>query len=107
MPAKVTIRALLTKDLGKKAADAMAATIDKMISEKKSAAQIERAIQADLIKHTAAQVTAAMARASAPIKSSVGVEAKIGVCSRVGPQIKVHVEPRIQVGPGPLRKGPK
>lgn len=47
MPAKVNIDALLRKHLGKEVADAMTAKVDKMISEKKSAEEIEKALQAD------------------------------------------------------------
>lgn len=53
MPAKVNIRALLRKHLGNEVADAMAAKIDKMIRAKKSAAQIESAVRADLAAHFA------------------------------------------------------
>jgi hypothetical protein len=109
VPAKVNIRALLTKHLGKEVGDAMAAKMDKMIRAKKSAAQIERAILADLVKRTATQVTAAIPPAAPPPLSgrSKNVETRIGICSKVGTQIKVHAEQAIQVGPGPLRKGPK
>ena len=53
MQAKVNIRALLGKHLGNDVADAMAAKIDNMIAAKKSVAQIERAIRADLAAHAA------------------------------------------------------
>ncbi len=51
MAAKVNIRTLLTKHLGKEVGDAMAAKIDTMIKAKKSAAQIERTIHAEVKAH--------------------------------------------------------
>jgi hypothetical protein len=79
VPAKVNIGALLRKQLGKKVADAMAAKINKMLSEKKSAAQIEKVIHADLIAHVEKVVTAA-------------------VITKIGPMTPIKVKPT-QIGP--------
>jgi hypothetical protein len=60
VPAKVNIGALLRKHLGKEAGDAVGAKIDKMIIEKRSAAQIEGAIRAELTAYIAQHETAAI-----------------------------------------------
>jgi len=126
VPAKVDIGTLLTKHLGKEVAAAMVAKIDKMITEKKSAPEIEKVIQADLAAHVEKEVTAALISKIGPIipikvspiqtdvKSKVGV---IGVSAKVGPPIQVKVGPQIkvamgpsmsvEVAPGPFRKGSK
>lgn len=97
MPAKVTVRALLGKRLGKEAGDAMAAKIDKMISEKKSAAQVEKAFKADLATHFQKQATAAFE--------------EFKLCLWLQPRENtgrpVVRGPRIKGGPGPLPKGRK
>jgi len=124
VPAQANIGAVLKKHLGKEVADAMMAKIDKMIAQKKSAAEIERTIHADLAAHIEKEVTAAVIAKIGPItpikvkpiqtdvKSKIGpisVSVKVGppIKVNVGPPIKVNVGPPIQVGPGPLRKGPK
>ncbi len=124
MPAKVNVGALLRRQLGKEVADAVAAKVDKMISEKKSVAEIERAIHADLVAHIEKQVTAAVIAKIGPltpiklkpiqtdVKSKIGpisVSTKVGpaIKVKVGPPIKVNVGPQIEIGPGPLRKGPR
>lgn len=115
MPAKVNIAALLRKHLGNEVADAMAAKIDKMIREKKSAAEIEAALQADL--------SALSEKVTADVSAKIGLQPsqKVGV----PPPIKVGTQPSLKVSPGPfdpkqktgtsstgpvpavLRKGPK
>ncbi|MGO9095518.1 MAG: hypothetical protein ACLQGV_09875 [Bryobacteraceae bacterium] len=74
MAKQVNIGALLRKHLGKEVGDAMAAKINKMLSEKKSAAQIEKVIQADLAAHVEKGVTAA-------------------VITKIGPMIPIKVKP--------------
>jgi len=124
MPAKVNVGALLRRHLGKEVGDAVAAKIDQMIGEKKSPAEIERAIHADLVAHIEKGVTAAVIAKIGPLtpmklvpiqsdlKSKIGpmsVSTKVGpaIKVKVGPGIKVNLGPPIEIGPGPLRKGPK
>lgn len=108
MPAKVNIGALLKKHLGKKAADAMTAKIDKMVKQKKTAAQIEKAIQADLATHIEKEVTAALIAKIGPVTPikvkpiQADVKSKIGpisVSTKIGPPIQVKTGPPIVVGP--------
>jgi hypothetical protein len=51
VPPEVSIVEVLRKHLGKDMADAMAAKIDQMISDKKSPAEIETAFRRDLSAH--------------------------------------------------------
>ncbi|MGC9973620.1 MAG: hypothetical protein ABSE56_23880 [Bryobacteraceae bacterium] len=75
MPAKVPIHTLLTRHLGKKIADAMVAKIHTRIHEKKSAAQIEREIIADLTAHLKERVTAARQDIKTCLPACICVEA--------------------------------
>ncbi len=113
---KPNVGAILKQHLGKEVADAMTAKIDKMIADKKSAAQIEKAIQDDLVAHLEKEVTAAVIVKVGPatpikvkpiqtdVKSKI---APISVSFKVGPPIKVTVEPPVAVGPGPMGRGKK
>jgi hypothetical protein len=121
MPPKGSVGEVLRKHFGQEVADAMAAKIDKMVSEKKSAAQIERAFHADLSAQIEKELTAAIKAkvgtippskvqpVQTEIKSKVGtmsVSIKVGqllepkVKATTQPSIKVQAVPPIHVSPG-------
>jgi len=110
MPERTDIGTLLRKHLGKEVADAMTAKIDKMIAGKKSAAEIERVVMADLTAHIEKEVTMAVISKIGPITPikvkpiQTDIKSKIGpisVSSKVGPPIKVNIGPPIKVNVGP------
>ena len=114
MSAKVKIATLLRKQLGKEVADAMSAKVDKMISQKKSAADIETVLQADLSalnkKVLAAVGPSIRAKAGPSIQVTPQPKMKVSVGQPIEgtyqDSLKVRTPPTGAV-PGLLRKGPK
>jgi hypothetical protein len=77
MPTKANVASILKKHLGKEVADAMTAKIDKMIAEKKSAAEIEKAIRADLATRIEKQVVSAIRSLSVSTELRTPIQVKV------------------------------
>jgi hypothetical protein len=111
MPSKPNVGALFRKHLGKETGDALLAKIDKMTREKKTAAEIQKAVVTGISTQIENEVVSAVIVKVGPITPIKVKPIQASVKTVVGPKIttgvKANTGVQVQVGPGPITRGSK
>jgi hypothetical protein len=108
MASKLNVEALVRKQLGKETGDAVLAKIDKMVAEKKSAAEIQRVIMADIAIQIEKAVVATVIAKIGPITPIKVTPIQAAVKTTIGPIVVTpKVNAGIQLRTAPYTKGTK
>ncbi len=110
MPAKLDVKSLLRKHLGKETADAILKKIDDMAKEKATAAQIEKAIMADISTEIEKAVISAVIAKIGPITPIKVTPIQVDIRSKILPIVvspKINAGVQVKVGPPLMTKGSK
>lgn len=111
MPAKRDVKTLFRKNLGKETADAILKKIDTMVKKKATAAQIEKAIIADISAEIEKAVTSTVIAKIGPITPIKVKPIQVDIKSKITPPItvspKINTGVQVKVGPPLMTRGSK
>jgi hypothetical protein len=108
MASKLNVEALVRKKLGKETGDAVLAKIDKMVAEKKTAVEIQKAIMADISIQIEKAVVATVIAKIGPITPIKVTPIQSAVKTTIGPIIITpKINSGIQLRTAPYTKGTK